>query len=167
MVTLNFLANGGDGYPFPLPAAGRVDLAGEAVQPNAPSPDFPDTNADGVTDGPAATEAGLAGFAAPGTEQDALAEYLARPFAEMPFDVAEGRRSRIGASRTSACRVRGTRCSTRLGMSEAVARGPRRHHASGSHTICPARSQIPAAPGHTCEVHDDADPHRPRRPRHR
>ena len=89
VVTLNFLANGGDGYPFPVPAAGRIDLAGEAVQPNAPSPDFPDTNGNGVIDGPVSAEPGLAGFAAPGTEQDALAEYLAHFFAETPFDVAE------------------------------------------------------------------------------
>ena len=49
VATLNFLANGGDGYPFPLP--GRIDLAGEAVQSNAPPPDFPDTNGNGVSDG--------------------------------------------------------------------------------------------------------------------
>ena len=89
VVTLNFLANGGDGYPFPLPAAGRIDLPGEAVQPNAPSPDFPDTNSNGVIDAPASTEAGAAGFAAPGTEQDALAGYLAHFFAETPFAAAE------------------------------------------------------------------------------
>ena len=89
VATLNFLANGGDGYPFPLPAAGRIDLAGEAVQPNAPSPDFPDTNGNGVIDGPVSTEPGRARFAAPGTEQHALAEYLAHCFAETPFDVAD------------------------------------------------------------------------------
>ena len=89
VATLNFLANGGDGYPFPLPAAGRIDLAGEAVQPNAPSPDFPDTNGNGVIDGPVSAEPGLAGFAAPGTEQHALAGYLAHCFAETPFDVAD------------------------------------------------------------------------------
>ena len=41
VVTLNFLANGGDGYPFPLPAAGGIDLAGEAVQSNAHRPTSP------------------------------------------------------------------------------------------------------------------------------
>ena len=83
-------SGGAPTWPASSPTAppGRIDLAGEAVQPNAPSPDFPDTNADGVTDGPAATEAGAAGFAAPGTEQDALAQYLAHFFAETPFDVA-------------------------------------------------------------------------------
>lgn len=89
MVTLNFLANGGDGYPFPLPAPGRVDLPGEAGQINAPAPDFPDTNGNGIIDEAALTDPGLTGFAEPGTEQDALAEYLAHFFAENPFDVAE------------------------------------------------------------------------------
>ena len=60
MVTMNFLANGGDGYPFPVPSAGRVDLAGEAGQINAPNPDFPDTNGNGVLDGPAPVDPDLA-----------------------------------------------------------------------------------------------------------
>ena len=34
IAVLNFTANGGDGYPFPQPAFGRVDLAGEAGQYN-------------------------------------------------------------------------------------------------------------------------------------
>lgn len=64
IVTLNFLAGGGDGYPFPTgPEANRVDLF--------------DLNGDGVVDGGLS---GLATFAADGTEQDALAEYLARFF---------------------------------------------------------------------------------------
>ncbi len=55
LVTLNFLANGGDGYPFPTgSAANRRDL----FDPLAP-------------------RTGLATFAADGTEQDALAEHLA------------------------------------------------------------------------------------------
>ncbi len=52
MVTLNFLATGGDGYPFPAALANKVEL---------------DT---------AGLPAGTAGFAVPGSEQDALAEYL-------------------------------------------------------------------------------------------
>jgi 2',3'-cyclic-nucleotide 2'-phosphodiesterase (5'-nucleotidase family) len=52
IVTLNFLADGGDGYPFPVPAANRVDLN-----------DF-------YANDPTGT------FAALGTEQDALAQYL-------------------------------------------------------------------------------------------
>lgn len=57
IVTLGFLAGGGDGYPFPQgDSANRVNLIDEL------------------------TAAGTAGFAAPGTEQDALAEYLAANF---------------------------------------------------------------------------------------
>ncbi len=89
MVTLNFLANGGDGYPFPVSGAGRVDLAGEDGQPNPPHPDFPDTNGNGRIDGPVLVGPGRTDFAAPGTEQDALAEYLAHFFAAVPFNEAE------------------------------------------------------------------------------
>lgn len=89
IVTLNFLANGGDGYPFPVPHAGRMDLAGEAGQFNAPDPEFPDTNGNGAIDEPNTADPGLAGFAAPGTEQDALAEYLAHFFRDIPFDRSE------------------------------------------------------------------------------
>lgn len=62
IVTLNFLAGGGDGYPFP-------DLADPAV------------NAVNLADVPDRLPAGVADFAAPGTEQDALAEFLAARFA--------------------------------------------------------------------------------------
>ena len=89
MVTLDFLANGGDGYPFPVPAPGRIDLSGEAGQPNPPNPDFPDTNANGVIDEAVSTDPGQADFAGPGTEQEALAEYLAHFHAELPYDVPE------------------------------------------------------------------------------
>ena len=89
MVTLNFLANGGDGYPFPVSGAGRVDLAGEDGQPNPPHPDFPDSNGNGRIDGPVLVDPGRTDFAAPGTEQDALAEYLAHFFAAVPFNEAE------------------------------------------------------------------------------
>ena len=89
MVTLNFLANGGDGYPFPVSGAGRVDLAGEDGQPNPPHPDFPDTNGNGRIDGPVLVGPGRTDFAAPGTEQDALAEYLAHFFAAAPFNERE------------------------------------------------------------------------------
>jgi 5'-nucleotidase / UDP-sugar diphosphatase len=80
MVTLNFLAGttqtaGGDGYPFfrfirenPT-LANRVDLTGE--------PANTDLNRNGRIDGPLTLPAGRFSFAAPGTEQDALAEYLA------------------------------------------------------------------------------------------
>ena len=64
VVTLSFLADGGDGYPFPELATDRVDLFGEE-------------GAESFT--------GDATFAADGTEQDALAEFLddlEAPFAE-------------------------------------------------------------------------------------
>ncbi|WP_347404986.1 5'-nucleotidase C-terminal domain-containing protein [Nodosilinea sp. LEGE 06152] len=68
MVTLSFLANGGDGYPFPTgEATNRIDLVDETA---------------------AAT--GNATFAADFTEQDALAEYLFENFGEeTPFTAAE------------------------------------------------------------------------------
>jgi hypothetical protein len=61
IVTLSFLADGGDGYPFP--DRDRVDLA----QPET------------------ATRTGVATFAEDGSEQDILAEYLAANFRETPF----------------------------------------------------------------------------------
>ncbi len=89
MATLNFTANGGDGYPFPLPAHGRIDLIGEAGQINAPTPDFPDSNGNGAIDAPVLTDPGLATFARAGTEQDALAEYLAHFYAKSAINIAE------------------------------------------------------------------------------
>ncbi len=66
IVTLGFLAGGGDGYPFPSgEGADRVDL-------------------DEVL-----TEPGDATFADPGTEQDAFAEYMLANFFDTPFDRAE------------------------------------------------------------------------------
>ena len=89
VVTLDFLANGGDEYPYPVPSAGRVNLAGEAGQPNAPDPDFPDTNGNGVLDDAVEVDPGLVDFSRAGAEQDALAEYLAHFYSETPFDIAE------------------------------------------------------------------------------
>lgn len=74
IVTLNFLADGGDGYPFPSgAAANRVDLAS--------SPDAP--------------RDGVATFAPNGSEQDAFAEYLAANFAtpETAYSSADGARN--------------------------------------------------------------------------
>ncbi|MGG6240907.1 choice-of-anchor I family protein [Nodosilinea sp. AN01ver1] len=72
MVTLSFLADGGDGYPFPTEAgANRVDLVDET-----------------------APATGDATFAADFSEQDALAEYLFDNFGtETPFAAAETDRS--------------------------------------------------------------------------
>ncbi|MEH2107025.1 bifunctional metallophosphatase/5'-nucleotidase [Nostoc sp.] len=62
-VTLNFLASGGDGYPFPKRE--RVDLTSK--------------------DADKSKRTGLATFAADGSEQDVLAEYLAANFKQIPF----------------------------------------------------------------------------------
>jgi 2',3'-cyclic-nucleotide 2'-phosphodiesterase (5'-nucleotidase family)/alkaline phosphatase/endonuclease/exonuclease/phosphatase family metal-dependent hydrolase len=71
LVTLSFLANGGDGYTFP--DRDRVDLVTE--DSDTPNPD---------------SRTGVATFAPDGSEQDALAEYLATNFNEQtPFDNAD------------------------------------------------------------------------------
>ena len=89
MVTVDFLANQGDGYPFPSPSPSRIDLKGESGQYNPLDPDFPDANGNGVIDGPVDVGPELAGFSSPGGEQDSLAEYLAHFHAETPFDKPE------------------------------------------------------------------------------
>jgi 2',3'-cyclic-nucleotide 2'-phosphodiesterase (5'-nucleotidase family) len=73
VVTLNFLAGGGDGYPFNTLGTGRVDL--NTLPPAGP---------------------GVASFAAPGSEQDAFAEFMksfhtvnAYGLAETPASVDE------------------------------------------------------------------------------
>lgn len=82
LVTLNFLADGGDAYPFDtfLQAdpifANRVDLLGETDE---------DLNLNGTIDAAPAIEDGQATFATPGSEQDALAEFLASEFATTAF----------------------------------------------------------------------------------
>lgn len=63
MVTLSFLAGGGDGYPFPAFAEDVVDLEQEEDAPRT----------------------GAATSAPDGTEQDALAEFLAAEFDTTPF----------------------------------------------------------------------------------
>ena len=69
IVTLNFLADGGDGYPYPnFQNAARVELPTLLTEE---------------------LSGGKATFAGPGTEQDALAEYLAANFSETPFAVAD------------------------------------------------------------------------------
>ena len=59
LVTLNFLADGGDGYPFPSFGENVVNLTEQPLPTDVPNE---------------------ATFAEPGTEQDALAEYLAANF---------------------------------------------------------------------------------------
>jgi len=82
VVTLNFLANGGDGYPFPL----QDDVADDGCQdPLTADPTAP--RCDLVDSGLVAT--GAADFSPQGGEQDALAEFIAANFAAMSFDLAE------------------------------------------------------------------------------
>jgi 2',3'-cyclic-nucleotide 2'-phosphodiesterase/3'-nucleotidase/5'-nucleotidase len=72
IVTLGFLADGGDSYPFPMgEGVNRVSLS--------------DLDGNGEAD----TFTGDALFAADGTEQDALAEYLLDNFETTPFNQAE------------------------------------------------------------------------------
>ena len=89
IVTLGFLADGGDSYPFAnfIQAnptfANRVDLIGEKDK---------DLNLNGRIDGPidaAKFDSGKASFAASGTEQDAFAEFLVANFANSPFNSAD------------------------------------------------------------------------------
>ena len=69
IVTLDFLADGGDNYPYPnYPNTDRVDLLTLMTEEQS---------------------GGQATFTAPGTEQDALAEYLAANFSATPFAVAD------------------------------------------------------------------------------
>ena len=84
IVTLNFLANGGDSYPFAdldSAAAKRVNFySGTGFGENI---DYPDGNFAG--------DPGLnASFSYTGGEQDALAEYMSTKFTDAaPYDVAE------------------------------------------------------------------------------
>ena len=66
VVTLNFLAGGGDSYPFPMLGTNRVDL---------------DTSS--------ALTAGASAFAPVGSEQDALAEYLIANFSTTAYDIED------------------------------------------------------------------------------
>jgi len=87
-VTINYLADGGDGYPFPSflnanPALfNRVDLLGE---PDSDQDGVLDTeedlNKNGVRDGAIAEPfEGVANFAPSGSEQNVLAEYFHQVF---------------------------------------------------------------------------------------
>jgi hypothetical protein len=69
VVTLSFLATGGDSYPFPAFASDIVNLQGSVPQE--------------------VIDAGVADFTAAGTEQDAFAEYAAEFFSNSPFNVED------------------------------------------------------------------------------
>jgi 2',3'-cyclic-nucleotide 2'-phosphodiesterase (5'-nucleotidase family) len=92
MVALNFnlgssnLTSSGDGYPFwkfvldnPT-LANRVDFTGEGTL---------DFNRNGRIDGPLNLPVGNFTFAAPGTEQDAFAEYMGAKFSTTPYSTAD------------------------------------------------------------------------------
>ncbi len=68
VVTLNFLADGGDGYPFDVLGENRIDLFSEDD---------------------AAPRTGAATFVGDGTEQDAFAEFLNANFSTTPFSIEE------------------------------------------------------------------------------
>jgi len=71
IVSLNFLVGGGDSYPFPELGSDIVQLSDEGVIPEE------------------VVNEGVAEFANAGTEQDALAEYLADEFGDDPFEGEE------------------------------------------------------------------------------
>lgn len=69
MVTITFLVDGGDDYPYSnFPNTNRVDLAEVMTEEES---------------------GGQATFAAPGTEQDALAEYLTANYSEIPYAISD------------------------------------------------------------------------------
>ncbi|MEA5415713.1 esterase-like activity of phytase family protein [Synechococcus sp. BA-132 BA5] len=114
MVTLNFLAGGGDGYPFTsLTNPNRVDLTDELAAPRT----------------------GVATFAADGSEQDALAEFLAANHSTTnPYDEADTTQSLD------------TRLQNLAVRSDAVI-DPVRVGTSGDDTTLPGASTIPGFDG--------------------
>ncbi|WP_374442588.1 choice-of-anchor I family protein [Stella sp.] len=95
LVTLNFMADGGDGYPFKTfleadPAfADRVDLASEDADRDGVLDPGEDLNRNGVLDLAADLDAGAATFAASSSEQDAMADYVAERYSETPYDIVD------------------------------------------------------------------------------
>ena len=87
MATMNFLVDGGSGFPFPMPATGRVNLYGASG--HDPSHTRSSGEAGGDNEASTALGAGVADFAEPGTEQDTLAEYLAAHYTEQPYAIAD------------------------------------------------------------------------------
>ncbi|MDE2842232.1 MAG: bifunctional metallophosphatase/5'-nucleotidase [Chloroflexota bacterium] len=87
MATMNFLVDGGSGFPFPKSATGRVNLYGSTDH------DASHVRSSGeITSNPGGAGIlgpGVADFAEPGTEQDALAEYLALHLTEQPYANAD------------------------------------------------------------------------------
>ena len=65
LATLNFMAGGGDNYPFPIIGTNRVDINTLPVPPTVPS---------------------VASFAIPGSEQDAFADYMKVLHSASPYN---------------------------------------------------------------------------------
>jgi 2',3'-cyclic-nucleotide 2'-phosphodiesterase (5'-nucleotidase family) len=121
VITLNFLASGGDGYPFAefIAAnptfANRVDLIGEDTNGNGVfDGEETDLNLNGRVDGPVNLGAGSATFADPGTEQDALAEYLSANFRNTPFSQEDTDPTQDERIQNLAVRSRDTALGSRL-----------------------------------------------------
>ena len=68
LIVLNFIAGGGDGYPFPVIGSSRVNIDTVPLPPAIP---------------------GVANFAIPGSEQDAFAEYTKTLHSGTPYHKAE------------------------------------------------------------------------------
>lgn len=89
IVTLDYLADGGDGYRFTAPNLDRLELAGGVGQLNAADREPFGSNVHQASDGPVGVDPGRASFAPTGTEQDALAEYLTAFYEATPFNLPE------------------------------------------------------------------------------
>ena len=89
IVTGEYLANGGDGFPFGAKSPARVNLADESIPIDASKSDPADANPVADLKLPIEFDPARANFAKTGTEQDALAEYLAAFHAVTPFNLAE------------------------------------------------------------------------------
>ncbi len=68
LVTLNYMAGGGDGYPFNIIGSNRVDINTLPVPPAVPA---------------------VASFSIPGSEQDAFAEYMKSLHSASPFNKSD------------------------------------------------------------------------------
>ena len=87
MATMNFLVDGGSGFPFPMQTTGRVNLYSASGHDTSHARSSGEVT--GETGGDPLLGPGLADFAEPGTEQDTLAEYLAAHHTDQPYAVAD------------------------------------------------------------------------------
>lgn len=95
IVTIVFLADGGDDYPYPSFVADdpvfadRVDLLGEDRDGDGALDAGEDTNRNGRLDAAPPIPPGATDLAPAGSERDALADHLAARYLEAPYDRAE------------------------------------------------------------------------------